>query len=104
MFDNSTIFKYHNLLCKIFGYRCLHFSSGGECLYAGGQDELRVYAWEPARTITSLQIPWGKVQDIASTNDKLVCSLSMLSIMRMINKQSISSSFQMIIILCDRNK
>ncbi|CAH1388712.1 unnamed protein product [Nezara viridula] len=52
--------------------RCLHFSSGGECLYAGGQDLLRVYAWEPARTITSLQIPWGKVQDIASTNDKLI--------------------------------
>lgn len=61
--------------------RCLHFSAGGECLYAGGQDILRVYAWEPARTITALQIPWGKVQDIASTHDKLIgASYSMTNV------------------------
>uniref|UniRef100_A0A0V0GA12 Katanin p80 WD40 repeat-containing subunit B1 n=1 Tax=Triatoma dimidiata TaxID=72491 RepID=A0A0V0GA12_TRIDM len=52
--------------------RCLHFSAGGECLYAGATDTLRVYAWEPARTITSLHIPWGKVQDIATADTKLI--------------------------------
>lgn len=52
--------------------RSLHFSAGGECLYAGATDTLRVYAWEPARTITSLHIPWGKVQDIATADTKLI--------------------------------
>ncbi|KAK9510010.1 hypothetical protein O3M35_004885 [Rhynocoris fuscipes] len=49
--------------------RCLHFSAGGECLYAGAMDTLRVHGWEPARTITSLHIPWGKVQDIGGLAD-----------------------------------
>ena len=56
----------------IFLFRCLHFSSGGDCLYAAGTDILRTYLWEPARTISSQHIPWGKIRDIVAINNKLV--------------------------------
>jgi len=52
--------------------RSLHFSSGGECLFAGGTDILRVYGWEPARTIASILIPWGKIQDMVTTDTRLI--------------------------------
>ncbi|XP_043471346.1 katanin p80 WD40 repeat-containing subunit B1 isoform X1 [Leptopilina heterotoma] len=52
--------------------RCLFFSSGGECLYVGSQDVLKVYAWEPARTLDTIPTGWGKVQDIAIAQNQLI--------------------------------
>ena len=54
--------------------RCLYFSQGGECLFAGSQDVLRVHAWEPARTLDTIPTGWGKVQDIAVAQNQLVRS------------------------------
>ncbi|XP_066593798.1 katanin p80 WD40 repeat-containing subunit B1 isoform X2 [Prorops nasuta] len=52
--------------------RCLYFSQGGECLYAGSQDNLKVYGWEPARILDSILTGWGKVQDIAIAHNQLI--------------------------------
>ncbi|XP_063229661.1 katanin p80 WD40 repeat-containing subunit B1 isoform X2 [Bacillus rossius redtenbacheri] len=53
--------------------RAIHFSAGGECLFAGTQDALRVYGWEPARVLDAVQVGWGRVQDMATTaSDQLV--------------------------------
>jgi hypothetical protein len=68
-----VLFKYKRL------FRCLHFSSGGDCLYAAGADILRTYLWEPARTISSQHIPWGMIQDIVAVNNKLVKLLELKS-------------------------
>ena len=59
----------------MFGlFRCLYFSQGGECLFAGSQDVLKVYGWEPARTLDTIPTGWGKVQDIAVAQNQLVGS------------------------------
>uniref|UniRef100_A0A1B6E1F0 Katanin p80 WD40 repeat-containing subunit B1 n=1 Tax=Clastoptera arizonana TaxID=38151 RepID=A0A1B6E1F0_9HEMI len=52
--------------------RCVTFSPNGQCLYAGAQDFLKVCMWEPARTIDTVPISWGKVQDIAIANTQLI--------------------------------
>ncbi|XP_024082723.1 katanin p80 WD40 repeat-containing subunit B1 isoform X2 [Cimex lectularius] len=56
--------------------RCLHFNSNGEFLYAGVSDNLRVYGWEPARTLSTLQIPWGNVHDLTTTLDSKLIGAS----------------------------
>lgn len=58
-------------------FRCLYFSQGGECLFAGSQDVLKVYGWEPARTLDTLPTGWGKVQDIAVAQNQLVGSVGL---------------------------
>ncbi|XP_011330395.1 katanin p80 WD40 repeat-containing subunit B1 isoform X2 [Ooceraea biroi] len=52
--------------------RCLYFSQGGECLFAGSHDVLKVYGWEPGRTLDSIPTGWGKVQDIAVAQNQLI--------------------------------
>ncbi|OAD54327.1 Katanin p80 WD40-containing subunit B1 [Eufriesea mexicana] len=52
--------------------RCLYFSQGGECLFAGCHDVLKVYGWEPGRTLDSVPTGWGKVQDIAIAQNQLI--------------------------------
>lgn len=52
--------------------RCLYFSQGGECLFAGSHDVLKVYGWEPARTLDTIPTGWGKVQDIAVAQNQLI--------------------------------
>ncbi|XP_017878583.1 katanin p80 WD40 repeat-containing subunit B1-like isoform X1 [Ceratina calcarata] len=52
--------------------RCLYFSQGGECLYAGCHDVLKVFGWEPGRTLDSVATGWGKVQDIAIAQNQLI--------------------------------
>ncbi|XP_034941846.1 katanin p80 WD40 repeat-containing subunit B1 isoform X2 [Chelonus insularis] len=52
--------------------RCLHFSQGGECLFAGSQDLLKVFCWEPARTLDTVPTGWGKIQDIAIAQSQLI--------------------------------
>lgn len=55
-----------------FDYRCINFSQGGECLYAGSVDVLKVYGWEPARTYDTIPMGWGKIQDIATAQNQLI--------------------------------
>ncbi|KZC06937.1 PREDICTED: katanin p80 WD40 repeat-containing subunit B1 [Dufourea novaeangliae] len=52
--------------------RCLYFSQGGECLFAGCHDVLKVYGWEPGRTLDSVPTGWTKVQDIAVAQNQLI--------------------------------
>lgn len=52
--------------------RCIYFSQGGECLYAGSRDVLKVYDWEPARTYDTIPMGWGKIQDIATAQNQLI--------------------------------
>ncbi|KAJ8884260.1 hypothetical protein PR048_016117 [Dryococelus australis] len=52
--------------------RSINFSTGGECLFAGMQDVLRVYGWEPARTLDVVHVGWGRIQDMATINTQLV--------------------------------
>ncbi|XP_058803027.1 katanin p80 WD40 repeat-containing subunit B1 isoform X2 [Phymastichus coffea] len=52
--------------------RCIFFSHGGECLFAGCQDTLKVYGWEPARTFDTVPVGWGKIQDIAIAHNQLI--------------------------------
>ncbi|EGI69498.1 PREDICTED: katanin p80 WD40 repeat-containing subunit B1 isoform X1 [Acromyrmex echinatior] len=52
--------------------RCLYFSQGGECLFAGSHDVLKVYGWEPGRTLDTIPTNWGKVQDIAIAQNQLI--------------------------------
>ena len=62
----------HILLCAQCCCRCIYFSPGGECLFAGSQDALKVYGWEPARSYDSLAVGWGKIQDIATAQNQLI--------------------------------
>ncbi|XP_053594219.1 katanin p80 WD40 repeat-containing subunit B1 isoform X2 [Microplitis demolitor] len=54
--------------------RCIHFSQGGECLFTGTQDLLKVHCWEPARTLDTVSTSWGKVQDIAIAQTQLIAA------------------------------
>ncbi|KAK0159154.1 hypothetical protein PV328_010075 [Microctonus aethiopoides] len=56
--------------------RCLHFSQGGECLFAGSQDLLKVHCWEPARTLDTVTTGWGKIQDMAIAQSQLIAASS----------------------------
>lgn len=63
--------------------RCIYFNPEGECLFSGAQDLLKVYGWEPARTFDTLVMGWGKVTDIAASQNQLIAgafSLTSVSI------------------------
>ncbi|KAK6623517.1 hypothetical protein RUM43_009369 [Polyplax serrata] len=51
---------------------CLHFSPEGECLYAGVEDYLKVFGWEPGRMFDSVLTSWGVVQDMVKTPNQLI--------------------------------
>nr|CAD7404210.1 unnamed protein product [Timema cristinae] len=51
---------------------CIYFSQGGECLFTGSQDILRVYGWEPARLYDIVPVGWGRIQDIATAQNQLI--------------------------------
>nr|CAD7264120.1 unnamed protein product [Timema shepardi] len=53
-------------------FRCIYFSQGGECLFTGSQDILRVYGWEPARLYDIVPVGWGRIQDIATAQNQLI--------------------------------
>ncbi|XP_054724293.1 katanin p80 WD40 repeat-containing subunit B1-like [Uloborus diversus] len=50
----------------------IYFSPDGGCLFSGAQDILKVYAWEPIRTLDTLVMGWGKVSDIATAENQLI--------------------------------
>uniref|UniRef100_T1ISW5 Katanin p80 WD40 repeat-containing subunit B1 n=1 Tax=Strigamia maritima TaxID=126957 RepID=T1ISW5_STRMM len=51
---------------------CINFSPDGECLFSGAQDLLKVYGWEPTRVFDSILMGWGKVADIATSQNQLI--------------------------------
>lgn len=59
--------------------RSLWFSPGGECLFAGVRDYLKVVGWEPNRQFDSVPVNWGKICDISTFENKLVsiCTIYM---------------------------
>ena len=52
--------------------RKIVFNPKGEALFAGGEDSLRVYGWEPARVHDSLSMFWGKVADMTVASNQLI--------------------------------
>ncbi|XP_022237452.1 katanin p80 WD40 repeat-containing subunit B1-like [Limulus polyphemus] len=52
--------------------RCIYFNPGGECLFYGALDVLKVYGWEPSRTYDTLVLGWGKVTDISTSQNQLI--------------------------------
>uniref|UniRef100_A0A8C5WW63 Katanin p80 WD40 repeat-containing subunit B1 n=1 Tax=Laticauda laticaudata TaxID=8630 RepID=A0A8C5WW63_LATLA len=52
--------------------RCVLFNPDGCCLYAGSQDALRVYGWEPERCFEVVLVNWGKVADLSICNNQLI--------------------------------
>ena len=52
--------------------RSLAFNPSGECVFAGVQDSLKVYGWEPGRTLDTVVLNWGKVADIVVTQNQLI--------------------------------
>lgn len=55
--------------------RTLHFNPDGECLFTGVRDFLKVVGWEPSRLYDSVPVNWGRVCDIASSQNQLVSVL-----------------------------
>lgn len=60
------------VLLPLLPCRCVLFNPDGCCLYAGSQDALRVYGWEPERCFEVVLVNWGKVADLSICNNQLV--------------------------------
>lgn len=54
------------------GVRCIYFHPEGECLFSGTLDTLKVIGWEPVKTVDTLPIGWGRVDDIAIASQQLI--------------------------------
>ncbi|TRY97204.1 hypothetical protein DNTS_000491 [Danionella cerebrum] len=52
--------------------RSILFSPDGSCLYSGTENTLRVYGWEPDRCFDSVHVGWGKVSDMAISNNQMI--------------------------------
>nr|GFT10518.1 hypothetical protein NPIL_132581 [Nephila pilipes] len=59
-------------LCIFRATQIFGCSPNGNCLFSGAQDILKVYGWEPIRTLDTLVMGWGKVSDISSSESQLV--------------------------------
>ncbi|KAL7978763.1 hypothetical protein Chor_013252 [Crotalus horridus] len=67
--------KFHTVSCieeEATPVRCVLFNPDGCCLYAGSQDALRVYGWEPERCFEVVLVNWGKVADLSICNNQLI--------------------------------
>ncbi|XP_022913549.1 katanin p80 WD40 repeat-containing subunit B1 [Onthophagus taurus] len=52
--------------------RCLCFNPGGECLFTGVQDYMKVVGWEPTKLYDTEATMWGRVCDISTAQNQLV--------------------------------
>ncbi|XP_018910096.2 katanin p80 WD40 repeat-containing subunit B1 isoform X2 [Bemisia tabaci] len=52
--------------------RCIRFSEGGECLFAGACDTLNVFGWEPLRSLDTVFTQWSKIRDISTVGSQLI--------------------------------
>uniref|UniRef100_A0A9J8APW5 Katanin regulatory subunit B1 n=1 Tax=Cyprinus carpio carpio TaxID=630221 RepID=A0A9J8APW5_CYPCA len=48
------------------------FNPDGSCLYSGSENTLRVFGWEPDRCFDVLHVGWGKVSDLAISNNQMI--------------------------------
>lgn len=63
------------ILCLFpFFCRSILFNPEGSCLYSGSENTLRVYGWEPDRCFDVVHVGWGKVSDLAISNNQMVCT------------------------------
>ncbi|CAG9825800.1 unnamed protein product [Phaedon cochleariae] len=58
---------------EIGAVRCLCFNPDGECMFTGTRDYLKVVGWEPNRLYDSIPVYWGRVSDISTATNQLVC-------------------------------
>ncbi|XP_061669406.1 katanin p80 WD40 repeat-containing subunit B1 isoform X2 [Syngnathoides biaculeatus] len=59
--------------------RCVLFSADGGCLFGGHADVLGVCAWEPDRLLDTVTVGWGRVCDLALSNQQLIGASHQLS-------------------------
>uniref|UniRef100_A0A8C2CND9 Katanin p80 WD40 repeat-containing subunit B1 n=1 Tax=Cyprinus carpio TaxID=7962 RepID=A0A8C2CND9_CYPCA len=52
--------------------RCILFNPDGSCLYSGSENTLRVFGWEPDRCFDVVHVGWGKVSDLAISNNQMI--------------------------------
>ncbi|XP_047127255.1 katanin p80 WD40 repeat-containing subunit B1 isoform X2 [Hydra vulgaris] len=52
--------------------RTICFHPDGSCLFSGGLDSLRVYAWEPSCCYDAQTLGWGKVAGMAFSTNQLI--------------------------------
>uniref|UniRef100_A0A8C2ARE3 Katanin p80 WD40 repeat-containing subunit B1 n=1 Tax=Cyprinus carpio TaxID=7962 RepID=A0A8C2ARE3_CYPCA len=48
------------------------FNPDGSCLYSGSENTLRVFGWEPDRCFDVVHVGWGKVSDLAISNNQMI--------------------------------
>lgn len=51
----------------------------GKVLFAAARDVLKVFQWEPTRTLDSLVMSWGKVKDMVVAGSQLIAGASSLT-------------------------
>lgn len=51
----------------------------GKVLFSAARDVMKVYQWEPARTLDTLVMGWGKVKDIAICGTQMFAGTSSLT-------------------------
>ncbi|XP_051946296.1 katanin p80 WD40 repeat-containing subunit B1-like isoform X2 [Xyrauchen texanus] len=52
--------------------RSILFNPDGSCLYSGSENTLRVYGWEPDQCFDVVHVGWGKVTDLAISNNQMI--------------------------------
>lgn len=52
--------------------RTICFHPEGLCLFSGGNDSLRAYAWEPCLCYDAQTLAWGKVSDMSFSSNQLI--------------------------------
>uniref|UniRef100_A0A673JIP5 Katanin p80 WD40 repeat-containing subunit B1 n=1 Tax=Sinocyclocheilus rhinocerous TaxID=307959 RepID=A0A673JIP5_9TELE len=58
--------------CETGVVRSILFNPDGSCLYSGSENTLRVYGWEPDRCFDVVHVGWGKVSDLAISNNQMI--------------------------------
>ncbi|XP_074599251.1 katanin p80 isoform X2 [Brevipalpus obovatus] len=52
--------------------RKILYHPDGRAIFSASRDVLKVYGWEPARTLDTVVMGWGKVNDIAISENQLI--------------------------------
>jgi hypothetical protein len=52
--------------------RSLSFHPDALCLYAGAENHLKVYNWEPVECLYSIATHWGRAADLTIAQNQLV--------------------------------
>lgn len=52
--------------------RKILYHPDGKAIFSAARDVFKVYGWEPARTFDTVVMGWGKVNDIAISDNQLI--------------------------------